>query len=146
MPIPATNELKRVLRSEGFSIYRSGEDRVVLAERVRENLIMDAGVVALLERPARVQLTTRAQSSVFPGDSSEQLASRARSLGEPALSAGYTEAGSAVVQVADPGDPGRTLDTVSEVVYVKTVSTLAELLDELRFAVGLEKIATPRRG
>ncbi|MCC6213467.1 MAG: hypothetical protein IT376_01245 [Polyangiaceae bacterium] len=146
MPIPSTNELKRVLRSEGFSIYRSSEDRLVLAERVRENLIMDAGVVALLERPARVQLTTRAQSSVFPGDSPEQLESRARALGEPARSAGYAETTSAVVQITDPGDPGRTLDVVTEVVFVKAVASLAELLLELRFAVGLEKIASPRRG
>lgn len=146
MPIPPTTELKRLLRSEGFSIYRATSDRIVLAERVRENLIMDAGVVAVLGEAAGVQVTTRAQASVFPGDSQEQLEARARALGAPAVASGYAECGRAVVVVADPGDASRTIDTVAEVVFSKAVTDEAALLAELRFVLGLEKIANPRRG
>lgn len=37
-------DLKKALRSEGFVIYRTLGEHIALAERVRENLILDSGV------------------------------------------------------------------------------------------------------
>jgi len=44
MPVPTPAELKKALTAEGFEIYRTTGDRILLADRVRDNLIMDSGV------------------------------------------------------------------------------------------------------
>lgn len=44
MPLTSPVELKRALVREGFEIYRTAGRFVLLADRVRDNLIMDSGV------------------------------------------------------------------------------------------------------
>lgn len=44
---PTATELKKALQQAGFDVYRARGDEVHLAERPRENLILEAGVVVL---------------------------------------------------------------------------------------------------
>ena len=141
---PSTpSELKKLLLAEGFEVYRTQSDQIVLADRVRDNLIMDSGVAARLGDAPGVRFTVRAQGSDFPTESVEQILERARQLGGVALSRGYREVASHSVPVQDPGDSTQTLDVWHEVAFEKTLSDDAELIEELRFAISLEKTATP---
>jgi hypothetical protein len=134
-------ELKKSLIAQGFEIYRTMVDRVALAERVRDNLLMDGHVAACTGDSLAVRFTTRAQQSEHPNEDESTLLNRARILGKIALARGYAEVDCAVVPVYDPGDPSRTLDTWYEVSFSRTVMSLDELLQELRFALGLDKYA-----
>lgn len=145
MPTPTPSELKKVLLAQGFEVYRTLADRVVLAERVRDNLIMDSGVAVLVRTELVVRFVARAQGSDFPGENSQHLMDRARAQGEATTRAGYTEVESQVVPIRDPSDRERTLDTWYEVSFEKCVAGVPELIVELRFALGLEKTAAPTR-
>jgi hypothetical protein len=146
MSDPDLNELKRRLRAEGFEIYRTREDHVSLAERVRDNLILDSGIAIGLsvgeatlpiddaERPFSVRVTVRAQASHFPGASSEAVASRADVLAEGLEGLGYERETSRSSGLPDPGDPRRSLDTSYEVVLRRSVLGLPSLFGELRAA------------
>ncbi|HMA95456.1 MAG TPA: hypothetical protein VKP30_22360, partial [Polyangiaceae bacterium] len=112
-------------------------DRVALAERVRDNLLMDGNVAACTGNHLAVRFTTRTQQSEFPSDDEVALFNRARCRGEVALVRGYVESDRVVVPVYDPGDPSRTLDTWYEVAFARDVSSLEELIVELRFALDL---------
>ena len=142
MPTPNISELKKALIAEGFEVYRTVGEQVVLAERVRDNLIMDSNVAAGVKDGLRVRFTLRAQANDFPGESEAQLFERARRLAEVGIERGYVELDSNVVTIRDPGDGSRTLDTWYEVAFAKSVATLPELFDELRFALALDKSAT----
>lgn len=137
MQHPTPVELKKSLIAEGFEVYRTMSDRVALAERVRDNLLMDGNVAACTGDQLAVRFTTRAQQSEFPNDNEAALFNRARCRGEIALVRGYHEIDCIVVPVYDPGDPSRTLDTWYEVSFSRPVTTLEELFVELRFALEL---------
>lgn len=141
MPTPA--EMKRALIQAGFEVYATRGDVVHLAERVRENLIMDSGVFVRSASPA-VGFVVRAQRSDFPHEGEEQLFQRARSLGKSALDRGYGEVKTAAREVRDPVDRARTLDTWCEVSFEKPLSDLAAVMDEVRFALSFEKAVAPR--
>ena len=141
MPTPA--EMKRAPIQAGFEVYATRGDVVHLAERVRENLIMDAGIFVKSASPT-VGFIVRAQRSDFPNEPEEQLLDRARLLGRAALDRGYEEVKTAVREVRDPGDGARTLDTWCEVSFEKAVGDLAGVMDEVRFALSFEKAASPR--
>lgn len=144
MTLPSPSELKKILLSEGFEVYRTLGERVVIADRVRDNLIMDSGVSAVLaEELLKVRVVTRSQAHDFPGESDNELFSRAGRLARPAADRGYEEVGRQVVPIHDPGDRTRTLDTWYEVAFERSVGDVQELLAELRFAMGLEKTVTP---
>ena len=139
---PSTpSELKKLLLAEGFEVYRTQSDQIVLADRVRDNLIMDSGVAARLGDVPRVRFTVRAQGSDFPADSAEQILDRARQLAGAAVARGYHEVTANSVEVRDPGDSSQTLDVWHEVAFEKTLSDDAELIAELRYALSLEKTA-----
>ncbi len=141
---PSTpSELKKLLLAEGFEVYRTQSDQIVLADRVRDNLIMDSGVAARLGDVPRVRFTVRAQGSEFPADSAAQILDRARLLAAGAVGRGYLEVTAASVEVRDPGDSSQTLDVWHEVAFEKTLSDEAELIAELRYAISLEKTASP---
>jgi hypothetical protein len=129
MPHPTPSELKKTLQARGFEIYRTTADEVVLAERVRDNLMMDSAVAARLGEPLAVRLVTRAQSADF------------RKQAESAVLRGFRETGTKVVPIRDPGDRTRTLDTWYEVWFERSVSDVTELESELRIALSLEKSA-----
>jgi hypothetical protein len=141
MPTPA--EIKKALRDAGLEIYRTRGDVVFVAERVRENLLMDSGIFVDAQHPT-VGFIVRAQRSDFSSAPDEQLFERARRLGDPAAARGYREAGTELREVRDPGDERRTLDTWCEVQFERRVESIDAAVSEVRFALSLEKAASPR--
>lgn len=141
MSHPTRNDLKRQLVAQGFEVYRTLADQVLLADRVRDNLIMDSGVSAITGDCLKVRYVVRAQKSDFLGESEGQLFDRARGMAEPGVSRGYSEVGAETVPVWDPSDKSRVLDVFYEVSFEKEMHSLPELFEELRFALGLEKTA-----
>jgi hypothetical protein len=145
MPLPTPPDLKKTLLTSGFEVYRTLADRVVLAERVRDNLIMDSGVAAGAADGLFVLFVVRAQGNDFPSESRDQLMVRARALATDAVGRGYTELATAVVPIHDPGERTRTLDTWYEVTYRKPVADEIELVDELKYALALNKTVSVSR-
>ena len=141
----ARNELKKALIGAGFEVYRTFPNRIVLADRVRDNLIMDSGVSAGFEPTLTARFVVRAMRSDFLGEDDGALFNRARQLAGMATARGYSEAAAEVVPVPDPGDKTQTLDTWFEVAYERPVTSLEELFAELRQAMAMEKVATPPR-
>jgi len=135
------SELKKLLLAEGFEVYRTQSDQIVLADRVRDNLIMDSGVAARLGSSPSVRFIVRAQASDFPADSTEQIFERARRMATDALARDYHEVATNSVEVRDPGDSTKTLDVWHEVAFEKNLANNAELVAELRYALSLEKTA-----
>jgi sugar phosphate isomerase/epimerase len=139
-PTPA--ELKKTLVARGFEVYRTLGDQVVLADRVRDNLIMDSGVAARPGAVLSVRFVVRAQASDFPSAKADELYARARECAAEARRRGYSEVGVAEVPVRDPGDASSTLDTWYEVSFERPVANEDELEQELRYALALEKTVT----
>lgn len=135
-----TSDIKRMLREAGLEVYRAKGSTIHVAERVRENLIMDSGVRIDVQRAA-VTFYTRAQRRDFPGESSEQLYARARALGSTALARGFREARSFITEVQDPGYEELTLDHWYQVQYEIAVTSVDDVIQLVRFAFGLEKTA-----
>jgi hypothetical protein len=136
-------DLKRVkdeLVKAGVEIYRTiPPEEIQIAERVRLH-IMDSGIRVRLGGELIVAFTARAQRSDFPSVAADQLFAKVRtSLGDGALERGYAEEGSQTIEVRDPMDDKRVLDTWHEVTYVKTLETFDATLDEVRWALSLEK-------
>lgn len=146
MPAYTPAQVKSAIVGAGVEVYRTKGEWVQLAERPRENLIMDARVAIATGEPTRVAFVVRAQKSDFPADADDDLFAAARSLAVAAEVRGYAEVTSGVAPMTDPGDPSRTLDTWFEVRFEKTVADLDEAVAEARFALGLEKVATRRPG
>lgn len=142
---PSPSELKKTLLARGFEVYRTLGDQVVLADRVRDNLIMDSGVAARPGDVLAVRFVVRAQASDFPTLPASDLYDRARSCAVDALGRGYAEVGVAEVPVRDPGDASKTLDTWYEVSFEREVASEDELERELRYALGLEKTVSRDR-
>jgi hypothetical protein len=140
-PAPTPQQLKKALVANGFEVFRTLAEEVVLAERVRENLILDSGVRVgpLGDGSIRVRLVLRGQRSDFPADDEAVLFERVRKLAEPALADGFAEIATNVNAVMDPADPERTLDTFYEVVLSREAATLEDAVPILKFALSLEK-------
>ena len=134
-------ELKKRLIGAGFEIFRVQEGRVHLADRVRENLIMDGCVSAGAGPPLVVRFVVRAQQSHFPSETEDALFDRARGQAADTLARGYAEVQKNVVSVEDPSGGASPLDIWYEVIFERTVDTDA-LEDELRYTLGLEKSAS----
>jgi hypothetical protein len=132
-------EIRKALLAAGFELYRTQGEQVHVADRVRDNLIMDSGVS--VSTSLSVKFVVRAQRSDFPNDSTTRLFERARALATSATARGYTETSSLTTPMHDPADPSRTLDTWYEVVYEKAVPSLADAMTEVAFALGIEKAA-----
>jgi len=147
--VPATTpqQLKKALVAGGFEVFRTLPEEVVLAERVRENLILDSGVRVGPhgdDGGVRVRLVLRAQRNDFPGDADEALFDRVRKLAEPAIAEGFAEVSTNLNTVKDPADPDRTLDTFYEVFLAHEVATLEDAVPVVKFALSLEKaVAQP---
>lgn len=133
-------ELKQVLVSEGFQVFRVLGSHVVLADRVRENLIMDSGVTIVCGERHDLRVVLRAQAADYPEEASADLFERVRALGSEPRAAGFSEIQTAVVPISDPVETDRTLDTWYEVTFEKPNLELPELLVELRTALGFRKV------
>ena len=134
-------QLKKALVAGGFEVFRTLPDEVVLAERVRENLILDSGVRIgpTASGGFRVRLVLRAQRTDFPSEDENTLFDRVRKLAEPATDNGFTEVSTNLNAVKDPADPNRTLDTFYEVYLARDVDSFDDALPVLKFALALEK-------
>ena len=147
---PTPQQLKKALIAGGFEVFRTLPEEVVLAERVRENLILDSGVRVGPhgdDGGVRVRLVLRAQRTDFPGDADNTLFDRVRKLAAPAIAEGFAEVSTNLNAVKDPADPDRTLDTFYEVFLAREVPTLEAAMPVLKFALALEKAVaqTPLR-
>ncbi len=140
--VSSSQGLKKALQEHGFEIFRTLPEEIVLADRVRENLILDSGVrVAVAEDGIRIRLTMRAQKADFPHDDEATLFERVRGLSTTAIDGGFLEIASEVNIVRDPSDPRRVLDVFYELQLAREVGSIDEALPILRFALGLEKAA-----
>ncbi len=139
MPTPA--EVKKALVSSGFVVYRTRGDLVHVAERARENLIMDAGIRVRASESA-VIVMVRAQRSDFAHDADEVMFDHARRLAGGLDERGYIEVGTQITSLPDPNDETHTLDSWFEVSYEKRVQDLVEAMVEVGFALSIEKVAS----
>jgi hypothetical protein len=134
-------DLKKALVTSGFELYRMRGDELQVADRVRDNLIMDSGVSVRVGGTLCVKIVFRAQLSDFAGDAAPALFDKARAMGFDAMRRGYLEAGTLTSPVHDPVEPTHTLDTWYEVWYEKVVGSVEEAMAEVGFAIKLEKSA-----
>jgi hypothetical protein len=142
MPTLTPSEVKKALAQAGFLVFRTQGDDVILAERVRENLIMDSGVRLRAGSPLFVRVILRAQRGDFPSEEEERLFERVNRLAEPAKAKGFVEVERNVAPVADPGDPIRTLDTFYEITLAKEADGIENALESIRVAMELEKMVS----
>ena len=144
------HQLKKALVAGGFEVFRTLAEEVVLAERVRENLILDSGVrLGPVDSGGvprlRVRVVLRAQKADFPGEDEKTLFDRVRKLAAPALAQGFAELSTQVSEVKDPADPNRTLDTFYELSLGQEVASVDDAIPILKWALTLEKSATHSR-
>jgi hypothetical protein len=137
-------QLKAELASAGIEIYRTKKSEIQIAERIRLH-IMDSGVrLQIVEAPEadplRVLFTARAQRSDFPQSQPDSLFEKVRTaIGPTALSRGFAEVSAGSVEVKDPMDDARVLDVWHEVTYEKPAGDTQSALDEIRWALNLER-------
>lgn len=143
LPAPSLTpqQLKKTLIASGFEVFRTLAEEIVLAERVRENLILDSGVRLgpLGDGRFRIRLVLRVQKADFPSEDDPTLFERVRKLAAPALADGFAETGTQISAVKDPADPSRVLDTFYEVLLARELATVEDALPVLKFALSLEK-------
>lgn len=138
-------ELKKALVASGFEVYRTLGDEVLLADRVRDNLIMDSGVRIKAGDTLQIRLIMGVRRGQFPSESDAHLFDRVRDLAKDALTQGFAEVSTGVATVPDPTDASRTLDAFFEVVFAKDVAGFDILAEPLRYALALAKTAEARR-
>jgi hypothetical protein len=143
MPL-TPHELKKALISAGFEVYRTAGDDVILADRARENLILDSGVRIRATEPIQIRLVMGIRRAQFPGDDEQALFERVRQLAAPLLSEGFSEIGTGVAPVTDPADAEVTLDTFYEVVFAKEENAFDGALPTLKLALAIAKTAESR--
>jgi hypothetical protein len=138
---PSVADIKKALTQAGFELYRTKGNEVHVADRVRDNLIMDSGVSIRAESSLAVRVVVRAQLSDFPADPTSSLFDRARAAAITVVSRGYVETQAWATSLRDPVDAARILDTWYEVSYEKRVNTIDEAMSEVGFALKIEKTA-----
>jgi hypothetical protein len=131
-------EIKRALQKAGFEVFQIRGDVVHVAERPRENLIMDSAIRIVATRAA-VGFIVRAPRSEFPDESDDELFARARASAGKAIDRGYREIAAYITRVPAPGHPETTLDTWCEVSFEKAAQDIDSAVDEVRFACTLER-------
>lgn len=142
---PSIQELKRALVQAGLEVYRTRPDAVHLAERPRDNQILDAGISV---RPAandgtlEVRVVLRAQRSDFPNDSKEKAWDRVRATARTELFAtglAYGEHEARELPMLDPGDKTKTLDVWYEIVFTIVVADVDAAIAEVKRALVVDK-------
>ncbi|HEY8430821.1 MAG TPA: hypothetical protein VIL20_20720 [Sandaracinaceae bacterium] len=136
-------QVKEELVKAGIEIYRTRPpSEIQVAERVRLHL-MDSGIRVRLDEDLTVLFTARTQRSDFPSVAPDELFAKVRErVGRVAVERGYEEQSAQTVEVKDPMDEAKVLDTWHEVTYAKRLGTLQDALDEVRWALAIEKYVT----
>ena len=125
-----------------MEIYRARPDEIEIAERIRLH-IMDSGVRVGVQEALTVRFTARSQRSDFPNAQAEELFRRVReTVGTPAGDRGYVETQAETREVTDPVDDSKILDVWHEVTYEKSTTDVDEAVDEVRWALAVEKYVT----
>jgi hypothetical protein len=140
-------ELKKALVAAGLEVYRTVGDEIVLADRVRENLIMDSGVRVRASSPLEVSVVLRVRRAHFPNEAETALFEQVRGLGATVVEKGFAERETRITPISDPADSGRLLDTFYEVVFAQTLSAddqLDRAIEIVRLALEVAKSAEPR--
>jgi hypothetical protein len=91
-----------------------------------------------------VRLIMGLRRGQYPNESDEQVFARLRQLSGSALSNGFSEVNVGTAPVTDPADATRTLDTFFEIVLMKQERDQVQLLEHVRFALGVAKTAESR--
>ncbi|GAC1544075.1 MAG: hypothetical protein NVS3B10_08210 [Polyangiales bacterium] len=140
---PSIQELKRTLVAAGLEIYRTRPDAVHLAERPRDNQILDAGISVrptLPEGSIEVRVVMRCQRSDFQREPAEELYEKVRELARPELGMrAFRELETREQRMPDPGDKSKTLDVWYEVVFGKTFTGVQDAIVDAKYALSLEK-------
>lgn len=131
-------QVKKSLLEADLEIYRTTPTEIQVAERVRLH-IMDSGIRVRFTDSMAVTFSARSQRSDFPSVDPDQIFAKVRStIGAKATERGYREEGSQTIEVKDPMDDSRVLDTWHEVTYAKPVESAEQVVDEIRWALALE--------
>jgi hypothetical protein len=140
-------ELKQSLVAGGLEVYRTTGAEVRLAERPRENLILDSGVkVASEGSQFVVTVVFRAEKTAHPDLRDTGIFSRVAMSALLAEDHGFVETDRALKRIEDPSNPGRVLDTFYEITMVMGCNDIASALDLVRFALALERSVLPSSG
>lgn len=134
-------ELKKVLVQKGFQVFRTVGTQVILAERIRDNLVMDSGVSVVCGKRLTLRVTVKAQASDFPRESEPELLTRARLLIGGLGQGGFDEVETAVVPITDPGSPDRQIDTCYEVTFERVGVEEADLEEALKDLLKAQRTA-----
>lgn len=143
MSHPDLQQVKQALLDAGIEVYRTRNDEIHVAERVRLH-IMDSGVRVRVGSSITVAFTARSQRSNLPSATSDELFELVRNAtGAEAEARGFAEAHADTVQVTDPVDSDKVLDVWHEVTYEKTTTTTEEAVRETQWALDVEKYVNP---
>ena len=136
-------QIAGALTASGVEIFAEGERELQIAERVRMHL-MDSGVrVRLHGACAEIVFTATASRNEHPTMEPSDLLERLRDqVGTAAEARGYRELRPTEIEALDPLDSSRVLDVFHGLEYVLLVSDAAQLGEEVRWAVELEKALT----
>ncbi len=105
---------------------------------------MDSGVRVVTIPGLAVEFTARTQRSDAPSARVEELFQRVRdAVGERAATRGYEESGAEIVEVKDPVDQARVLDVWHEVTYRKPLDDIGAAVEEVQWALDLDKYVRP---
>jgi hypothetical protein len=139
---PDPDPIKKALLDAGIEVYRQSAEEIQIAERERIQ-IMDSYVRVRLDSPVRVQFKARLGRSRFPHESAEKLYARVRNaVGDAAGERGYLETSAQPVEDTDPVDRARVLEVWYEVTYEKEVGAPEDAIEEVRWALTVEKYVT----
>jgi len=137
-------ELKKALIAAGYEVFRTLGHEIALADRARENLVLDSGVRVRVDDSGGFEIRTilGMRKSLHPTDAESILFDRIRDFAKPLVDAGFSEAHAAPRSVPDPADAAKTLDTFCEVSFTKSVTALDA--SEIRLALEVAKTAESR--
>ena len=139
MPAVPLPSLRAALEHAGIEIYRATSDVLEVAERVRMH-IMDSGIRVRPGAPPVVEFVVRAQRCDFPHAPADQLYEAIRRfIASSAAEQGFQEAGTREVQVRDPVDPQRILDTWYEVTFRSSAKDAEDVVAKVRWALAQER-------
>ncbi len=127
------------LTQAGIEVYRVVGSEIQIAERIRLHM-MDSGVRVETGSQLRVYFQARSQRSDYPHMSSEELLSLVRNaIGPRASAQGFQEEGTHSRELRDPTSQEQVLDVWHEVTYAKVLQNVESLIDDLQWALALDK-------